>query len=1202
MSWEEGNQRPRVSEYISNEELAKISGTLEEKDAKLLLYQFLRMNPTFAAELIFGVRLFPFQHVLINGMFKSDYSLAVLSRGMSKCRKFSDLLQTSNGIKKIIDVNVGEKVLSKDAWNRVEDKIVNAPQPTYKLVSRRGYECEGLDYHRILVLTQDLNLEWKPITEIKVGDCVAMRHGEFGCQQIDFRNGFTFQKRYATQKVIDTYSVSENDWYYFFGIFIGDGYFSKNVVSITSADVEIENFLKAFSEKLGLSLKIRTKSSSKIAKDYILYNASLRDFLVYCGFIIGKKAVDKIVPYKLLQCSAENCAALLRGLYDTDGYCVKMPGRRNSNGVKIGFTSCSEELIRQVRTLLLCLKIESSTRLTFKGGMANFPGNKQHACNKAWTILINDFRNAEIFKEKVNFYILRKSNILNVLNDAKFSQGEFSDYIPYVGEYLTQKYKKKGFSYSVDGVKVKTAFRKKTSRRLLSRTIASVDEEDKIKLAALLSENIFFDEIKEISTGNEVTVDIQVENEHCYVSDGFINHNSWTAGIYAALDCILNQGIETGILSKSFRQCIEQSSIVLTSKGPQQIKDVVVGDFIFARNTSQKILNKWINPVSDGLKITTIIDNKSLTGKKEHKILVRDYSGNAVYKQLDELVIGDVVLLSDRSLSSGEFIGEKIDIVSSITPVKDIVTVDIEVENEHCYWGEGFINHNSKMIFRKIEDIAAKPEAAFLKQCITKVSKSNDEWVMEFGKSRIRALPLGDGEKLRGFRFHRIVIDEFLLMPDRIYTEVIVPFLSVVQNPTQREDLYKAETRLIEADKMREEDRYVWPNNKLIALSSASFKFEYLYKLYEQFDTLIHNPKKDEVTRRCIMQLSYDCAPEQLYDKNLLNQAKAQMSESQFLREFGAQFTDDSSGYFKTSKMALCTVPDGEMPCVEIVGDPDSEYIVSVDPSWSETESSDDFAIQVIKINTEKQIGTLVHPYALAGASLKDHIRYFLYILQNFNVVAVCMDYNGGVQFMNSCNESEVFKDAKIELKPLTTEFEKPEEYNQNLVSAKSEYNKTNYKMVILRKPTSGWIRVANELLQANFDHRRMFFASRAIDDHFRAQTKKKIGVLGLTFCTALEIEKENEEAKMIDFVEHLSDMILMTKTQCALIQISTSSQGMQTFDLPHNLKRKTGPDKPRKDSYAALVLGNWMCKIYFDMQAVNVEEVAATFEPMFIN
>mgnify|MGYP003687826023 FL=1 len=99
----------------------------------------------------------------------------------------------------------------------------------------------------------------------------------------------------------------------------------------------------------------------------------------------------------------------------------------------------------------------------------------------------------------------------------------------------------------------------------------------------------------------------------------------------------------------------------------------------------------------------------------------------------------------------------------------------------------------SKMIFEKIEDIARKPEAQFLAQCITKKSKRNDQWTLEIGESKIIALPLGDGSKLRGFRFHRIIIDEFLLMPEQIYNEVILPFLSVVQNPTERERVDKLE-------------------------------------------------------------------------------------------------------------------------------------------------------------------------------------------------------------------------------------------------------------------------------------------------------------------------------------------------------------------------------------------------------------------------
>ena len=510
----------------------------------------------------------------------------------------------------------------------------------------------------------------------------------------------------------------------------------------------------------------------------------------------------------------------------------------------------------------------------------------------------------------------------------------------------------------------------------------------------------------------------------------------------------------------------------------------------------------------------------------------------------------------------------------------------------------------SKMIFKKIEDIAAKPEARFLSQCITHKSKSNDEWLLEIGSSRIRALPLGDGSKLRGFRFHRIIIDEFLLMPERIYNEVIVPFLSVVENPVEREKMHNVETKLIEQGKMKEEDRYVWPNNKLIALSSASYKFEYLYKVYEKFEALISGQVKENSgnATRCIMQFSYDCAPKKLYDENLINQSKQTMSQSQFDREFGALFTDDSSGYFKTSRMAACTVIDGDEPSVEVYGDPKSKYILSFDPSWAESESSDDFAIQVFKLNDETQQGTMVHGYALPGTNLKHHIKYFHYLLKNFNIVSIVGDYNGGVQFINACNESSLFKNSNIKIKTLSQDFDKPDEYKKELIEAKKEYNLTERKYCILRKPTSQWIRRGNELLQASFDHKKIWFASRAMDDHYNIQIKQKIPIKDLKFSTHAEIEdKQSQGAKMIDFIEHQQDMINLAKAQCALIQIKTSPQGNQTFDLPDTLKRTSGPNKARKDSYSALVLGNWMIKIYYDMMSAQEQQEFNSFVPMFI-
>ena len=96
--------------------------------------------------------------------------------------------------------------------------------------------------------------------------------------------------------------------------------------------------------------------------------------------------------------------------------------------------------------------------------------------------------------------------------------------------------------------------------------------------------------------------------------------------------------------------------------------------------------------------------------------------------------------------------------------------------------------------------------------------------------------------------------------------------------------------------------------------------------------------------------------------------------------------------------------------------------------------------------------------------------------------------------------------------------------------------------------------------------------------------------------------EKGGKGARMIDFVEHQKDMMDLIKVQCALIQITTSVQGTQSFDLPPNLRKQSGADKARKDSYSALVLGNWMMNIFYDMESDEIAKVQNTFTPMFIS
>ena len=146
-------------------------------------------------------------------------------------------------------------------------------------------------------------------------------------------------------------------------------------------------------------------------------------------------------------------------------------------------------------------------------------------------------------------------------------------------------------------------------------------------------------------------------------------------------------------------------------------------------------------------------------------------------------------------------------------------------------------------------------------------------------------------------------------------------------------------------------------------------------------------------------------------------------------------------------------------------------------------------------------------------------------------------DYNGGVQFLNSCNESSIFKKRNLKLGVIDADLDKALDYEKNLRKVKNQYNLSSKNIVFLRKPTSQWIRVANESLQSAFDHKRIFFAGAAINDDYNIQRKANVPIKELKFIRNDPNERGPAGARMIDFVEHQKDMMDLIKVQCALIQ-----------------------------------------------------------------
>jgi len=243
----------------------------------------------------------------------------------------------------------------------------------------------------------------------------------------------------------------------------------------------------------------------------------------------------------------------------------------------------------------------------------------------------------------------------------------------------------------------------------------------------------------------------------------------------------------------------------------------------------------------------------------------------------------------------------------------------------------------------------------------------------------------------------------------------------------------------------------------------------------------------------------------------------------------------------------------------------------------------------IMELNEENKTSTVVHSYAVAGGDLKDHIAYMHYLTDSFNVVMVIID-NAGYQFLDSCNENDKFKNKKLKFIDFNSDAEGAD-YEKMLRQAKRQYNKELGHICFKQVFTTNFIRNANEYLQACIDHKKVWFGSRIAPnpDAFMRESNKRLPV----------IYPKGEG--ILDLIENQDNLIYQTKKQCALLEVTSTARGTQSFDLPQHLKRNTSANRARKDNYTTLMLGNWAVKCYFDMMDLGEINVNSTFSPLMI-
>jgi hypothetical protein len=293
----------------------------------------------------------------------------------------------------------------------------------------------------------------------------------------------------------------------------------------------------------------------------------------------------------------------------------------------------------------------------------------------------------------------------------------------------------------------------------------------------------------------------------------------------------------------------------------------------------------------------------------------------------------------------------------------------------------------AKNIFLETERLYDK-SSIFREACAKKPTKASDSCYIKFKTPKeglgswVEALPLADGSKIRGSRFHILCIDEFPHVPSDVYDMVIRPMGATVSDPMENVRRLERKKRL-KALGIDVDDSWGPVANKIIIASSGYFKFNHMWKRMVEYWRFIKegNPKYS------VHQVAYNEMPDGFLDVDQLQDAERNMSSIQFMMEYGALMISDSDGLFKASLLERCSRSFLFKP--QLRGDPGKEYVMGIDPA----RTSDAFAICMVEIGNPNKLVFAQETHQMSFQQASDLVRR---VFKRYNVIRIFMDSQGG--------------------------------------------------------------------------------------------------------------------------------------------------------------------------------------------------------------
>lgn len=499
--------------------------------------------------------------------------------------------------------------------------------------------------------------------------------------------------------------------------------------------------------------------------------------------------------------------------------------------------------------------------------------------------------------------------------------------------------------------------------------------------------------------------------------------------------------------------------------------------------------------------------------------------------------------------------------------------------------------------------------------------KENDRYTMRIGPNYAWAIPLGNGEKVRGLRANIVLADEMNSISPEIFETVVAGFAAVSSDPVaavkRRAAMRKARELGIELHKPQTE------HNQIIISGTAGYDFQHFAAYHNKYRAFIQSKNNPQVLEKyfadgiadafdvrdyAIIRIPYDMTPPDFLHEKTIIRAKATVDSGTFEMEYGCVFSKDSKGFFKRSLIEGCvaseknvTSPNWVPWCREIFdakifGNPNLQYVIGVDPA-SEV---DNCAIVVLELHDNHArvvygwtINKKAHRALMAaGLTVENDYNAFVArkirdLMKAFPCNHIGIDAQGGgiaiAEALHNTNNLLKDKDGNIIESPIwpIVNPDKPQP---------TDYEPGLRILELVQFADYKWTSEANHGLKQDMETRSLLFprfddleltmaAERDMERvmKFEQEMEAKIGntLDDIYINKGASVKNYDTYEDAVLEIEELKNEL----TSIIITQTGTGPNNRDRWDTPEVKLNNGKKGRMRKDRYSALVIANMIAR-----------------------